>query len=286
VSVGAPEFLKRMAPIDGGSGAATSARVILQERYAKFTLDGSRRPPVLPWTWNALRPMRSKRQPRLERRLTEIEGLLSIDRTEDPVFEDEDWPLLVHGRARNAKSLLFVTKPDLARRVAAARSARQCLILSKFGILSQATVNAIRLFANALALPIGFVGDLDVHDVAAFVAFRRALADGPPRQRVKLVYAGVSVEWLERHLGRGISLTELSFEEGKLERQRWELIKELWPRVRSELGASTASLLDRGYKVEVEVLYNPALFKPGHFEQLVRHLVAKARPQLRTTPTK
>lgn len=230
--------------------------------------------------------MRSKRQARWEKRLSKIEGLLSTDPTEDPVFEDDDWPLIVYGRAQTAKSLLFVTKPNLARRIAAARSARQCLILSKFGILSQATVNAIRLFVNALALPIGFVGDLDVHDVAAFVAFRRALADGPPQQRVKLVYAGLSVEWLERHVGQAASVTTLSFKEGKLERQRWKLIKKLWPRVRSEIGASTASLLDRGYKVEVEVLYHPAHFKPGHFEQLVRHLVSKARPQLRTTPTK
>lgn len=230
--------------------------------------------------------MRSKRQARLERRLKEIEGLLSIDPTEDPVFEDEDWPLLVYGRAQSAKSLLLVTKPSLARRIAAARSARRCVILSRFGILSQATVNAIRLFANALALPIGFAGDLDVHDVAAFVALRQALAESPPGQRVKLVYAGVSVEWLKGHLRRGISLSKISFQEGQLEKQRWGLIKKLWPRVRSEIGASTASLLDTGYKVEVEVLYHPALFKPGHFEQFVRHLVSKARPQLRTTPTK
>ena len=200
---------------------------------------------------------------------------------EDPVFEDETCPFTVYGRAQNARTLLFATKPSLARRISTTRSARWCLILSKFGILSRATVHAIQLFANALALPIGFVGDLDVHDVAAFVALRRALADSPPIQRSKLVYAGVSADWIERaerFLKPGIPLATISVEERGLEKERWEILQKQWPRVRSALGGPTASWLDRGYKVEVEALWNPAIFRPGHFEQFVRYLVSKARP--------
>src|SRR5690242_15853845 len=79
----APAFPKRMVHLDGDSGAAIIARAILPAQYENYILDESRRLLALQPTWNALRPMHSERQSRLERRLDQIERRLSKDPSED-----------------------------------------------------------------------------------------------------------------------------------------------------------------------------------------------------------
>jgi len=73
----------------------------------------------------------------------------------------------------------------------------------------------------------------------------------------------------------------LQIKESSLERRRWKLIQEVWPTIRAELGEENSSFLDRRLKIEAEGLCNPSIFRRGHVEALVAHMVSASRSRAR-----
>lgn len=213
----------------------------------------------------------------LRQQLAALERRLARTVVGDPTYEDTTAPLVIFGSPANSASLLFVTKPNLAERIHKVRVAQDCLIITKYGLPSKATVDAIHWFADTLDLPVGFIGDLDVHDVASFAALSYSVQNSR-QQRQVVRWLGLSHEWLgavKRFMRKPFTPEMLLIKEIDLEMRRWEIMNKRWPQVRSDIGEGNASFLDSGFKIEVEGLTNSRLYRSGHLETLVASLLSK-----------
>ena len=131
--------------------------------------------------------------------------------------------------------------------------------------------DAVRLFGSA-QVPVIFVGDMDPVAVAQYLAVQRMFAAAG---RPQVMYGGMSDAWLTAMGGSNWPLARLSI---RMSRPEMRLLRSLESEVRLDevLGPDCATLLQSGFKVELEAALNPAFHSAAHKRWVLGYLRAVA----------
>jgi hypothetical protein len=124
------------------------------------------------------------------------------------------------------------------------------------------------------------VREFGENDIASFIACDEFFQKHVHGRDDNLVFAGVSDPWLalaRSFIKPSIALETLLVQEKEIERERWRLMKGLYPRIESQVGKESASLLDRGVALDAEALCNRAFYRKGYAERLLEFLLSTMR---------
>lgn len=187
------------------------------------------------------------------------------------------WPFLeiYHGEGYPRRLFLF-TNDYLCREWLLHGYRRNWSAFVRYGLTPPSYLATIQLQAEALRLPLHFVGDLDPHDLTVFAALRC----GDPyfrrtRGSLQVKYLGVDDWWLDhcmRHLGSVASWEMLTPPMGQLEREHFELACELLPDMKQLIGPRCFELLSSGRTFPLPAASNPEFYDAEFLKKLEEHL--------------
>lgn len=185
----------------------------------------------------------------------------------DACLEAPARPLSFVLGAKRPKRLLYITKESFLRMWSAVgRLPDEVALCCQEGIPSWTYCEALKQHSEWLKLPLLFVGDLDPLDLTIFAT----LVCGNPELRPSpstapsVRYLGINDSWLKlcrTNLSRQHrELRTVTIEMRKAEREHYEVVKRIFPRLEQLVGAECFRLLESGQKLELEGAANPGIY--------------------------
>ncbi len=161
------------------------------------------------------------------------------------VFGGRARPYSVIGTPDDAGCIIFTTKPAAVSEVIEhAGDAFHCSMVGRYGLPDDSDLHWIRKLIGRR--PLMFLGDLDPVDLLVFAWLRAKLRSTP------VVHLGLN-DVLLKALGR-LSLSRLSIPLAPSEQESLPFLKETLPDLSAMIGPTCAKLLERGRKVELDII--------------------------------
>ena len=149
-----------------------------------------------------------------------------------------DHPSLQIGNFASARTIVYTTKPHCVARIKGlCQFGEPIATIGRYGLPLRSDLPLLRGSAH---LPI-FIGDCDPPDLMIFSWFREQLPIG---------WHGVSDQFLDTHGNGGLAWNRIKMSESESDASK--LLQDLCPDYRQFLGPYCSSLLDAGFKIEVE----------------------------------
>ena len=149
-----------------------------------------------------------------------------------------DHPSLRIGNFVNARTILYTTKPHFVERVKGLiLFGEPIAAIGRYGLPLRSDLPLLR---GSVQCPV-FIGDCDPPDLMIFSWLREHLA---------IAWRGVNDQFLDIHGNRDLAWIPIKMSESESEASR--LLQDLCPDYRQLLGPYCSSLLDSGFKIEVE----------------------------------
>lgn len=161
------------------------------------------------------------------------------------VCGDRARPYSVSGTPDGAGCVIFTTKPAAVSAVIEhAGDAFHCGMVGRYGLPDDAALSWIRKLIGRR--PLTFLGDLDPVDLLVFAWLRAKLRSTP------VIHLGINEAFLKA-LGR-VSVGRLTIPLAPSEQESLPFLKETLPELFFTIGPTCAKLLERGRKVELDII--------------------------------
>jgi hypothetical protein len=156
-----------------------------------------------------------------------------------------EFPYSVIGAIHTGQPIIFTTKPQIVSLIMQEPNApARYGMVGRYGLPSKTDLDWIRrVIAHQ---PLLFLGDMDPVDLMAFVWLRANLC------LKHLTYLGINDAFLKALEFR--STKSLSSPCAPAERESLPLLEKVFPDLRKTVGLKCAEMLDRGYKIELDVI--------------------------------
>ena len=172
------------------------------------------------------------------------------------------------------RRLLYFTKDMLCVRwMLGHQFPRHWVALVRYGPPPPSYLAEIRTFAQKLALPLLFVGELDPIDLTVYLMLLRGDVNlAAKRTRgIPVRYLGVSDRWLAMRRSKDVSIPgSLGME--RLEREHLRLVMKALPELKQLVGERCFALLEAGHKLELEGAIDPSVAGRAFPSRLLRYL--------------
>ena len=162
-------------------------------------------------------------------------------------------PLTMELGAKRPTRLLYCTKASFLRLWRSFETLPDELaVFAQGGIPSRHYCQALRMLTESYGLPLLFVGDLDPLDLTIFAALQSGTPElkGSSSTAVPAQYLGIDDRWLalcRRHATmRRMSLDAISIKMEGIEREHFEVVKQVVPDLERIIGPESLELLESG----------------------------------------
>ena len=188
---------------------------------------------------------------------------------------DDEWqlamPLTLLASRRAPRRVIFTTKTHgLVGRHVTELAGASTTCMWRYGITSSTEWSHLRVERERGAAVVGFLGDLDPLDLAASAS----LVAGAPVHEMNVVHLGVDDAWVRLCqmylLPKWRTLPTIAM--SRFEVAAYHALRELPGAIASSVGPECRALLDAGQKLEMEGASNPAFYREGFAEALMRAL--------------
>ena len=191
-------------------------------------------------------------------------------------FPKQHQPLTIYEGAGKPRRLLYFTHDDWCINwMEEGRFPVGWRALTRFGALPESYLSTVYHYAQALGLPVYFVGDLNPAGLATYATLRHArIRVGRAVRRIDVRYLGVDDRWRHlcvSHLKRGESLPDdipVSPEDMLL----LEALRGVLPDLESLIGPQCHARLSSGYAFAFHPAVNPSYYTRPFHDRLIAHL--------------
>jgi len=162
--------------------------------------------------------------------------------------------------------------------------------ITRYGVPTDEIIDTIRKLVADTGLDLWFVGDLDPHDLTVFAVLRNgnAYLEGKPRDALPVRYLGIDDRWIgicEKYLENGQPIESMTMPMRLLERELYELVREMLPDLPQLVGPRAFALLEAGMTLDFIGATNPAFYDEPFWDVITAHIL-RARPRMYRVPAR
>ncbi len=174
-----------------------------------------------------------------ETRIASIEAWFRANEDGEFCEYPADHKSTLTGDHANSRTILYTTKGHCIPRIGGLSLESPVAMIARYGLPS--SEDLALLYPNATSINRIFIGDADPPDILVFAWLR---------EHVPISWYGVNDDFLNRHGNRTFDCIHIALSDK--EREAVQKLPQLCPDFRELLGHYCSTLLDSGFKIELE----------------------------------